>query len=274
MAKHEGERVKCETVIENAKNKINQTYQMTIEFAMENYKDELPMSDQQARDAIMRLQAEITRLGPINMEALKELDANQERYDEMYKQQQELESAKSDIEAAIAELDKKAKEDFGRTIDKVNEMLPDVFKYLFGGGTCRVEYTDPENILTSGIDVTVAPFGKNVTRLSLLSGGEKSLVALSILFAILRIKSFPLIILDEAESALDPANVERFANIIRKASDKTQFIVITHRPGTMEKCDVLYGATMQTKGVTSVYHVELSEAQNNYSSDKPEQGAN
>lgn len=274
VAKHEGERVKCETVIENAKNKINQTYQMTIEFAMENYKDELPMSDQQARDAIMRLQAEITRLGPINMEALKELDANQERYDEMYKQQQELESAKSDIEAAIAELDKKAKEDFGRTIDKVNEMLPDVFKYLFGGGTCRVEYTDPENILTSGIDVTVAPFGKNVTRLSLLSGGEKSLVALSILFAILRIKSFPLIILDEAESALDPANVERFANIIRKASDKTQFIVITHRPGTMEKCDVLYGATMQTKGVTSVYHVELSEAQNNYSSDKPEQGAN
>jgi chromosome segregation protein len=241
---------------------------MTVEFAMENYVNELPMSDQQARDAIAKLQDEITRLGPINMEALNDLQSLQARYDEMSKQQKEIETAKEHIEEVIRNLDIKVRKDFDDTINKVNETLPEVFKYLLGGGTCHVEYTDPENILTSGIEVIVAPYGKNITRLSLLSGGEKSLVALSILFSILKIKNFPLVILDEAESALDPANVERFANMIQLASDSTQFLVITHRPGTMEKCDILFGATMQQKGVTSIYQVELSQAQNEFGNDK------
>ena len=268
VAKHQAEKVKCESIIENARNKINQTYHMTVEFAMENYVNELPMSDQQARDAIAKLQDEITRLGPINMEALNDLQSLQARYDEMSKQQKEIETAKEHIEEVIRNLDIKVRKDFDDTINKVNETLPEVFKYLLGGGTCHVEYTDPENILTSGIEVIVAPYGKNITRLSLLSGGEKSLVALSILFSILKIKNFPLVILDEAESALDPANVERFANMIQLASDSTQFLVITHRPGTMEKCDILFGATMQQKGVTSIYQVELSQAQNEFGSDE------
>ena len=268
VAKHQAEKVKCESIIENARNKINQTYHMTVEFAMENYVNELPMSDQQARDAIAKLQGEITRLGPINMEALNDLQSLQARYDEMSKQQKEIETAKEHIEEVIRNLDIKVRKDFDDTINKVNETLPEVFKYLLGGGTCHVEYTDPENILTSGIEVIVAPYGKNITRLSLLSGGEKSLVALSILFSILKIKNFPLVILDEAESALDPANVERFANMIQLASDSTQFLVITHRPGTMEKCDILFGATMQQKGVTSIYQVELSQAQNEFGSDE------
>ena len=268
VAKHQAEKVKCESIIENARNKINQTYHMTVEFAMENYVNELPMSDQQARDAIVKLQDEITRLGPINMEALNDLQSIQARYDEMSKQQKEIETAKEHIEEVIRNLDIKVRKDFDDTINKVNETLPEVFKYLLGGGTCHVEYTDPENILTSGIEVIVAPYGKNITRLSLLSGGEKSLVALSILFSILKIKNFPLVILDEAESALDPANVERFANMIQLASDSTQFLVITHRPGTMEKCDILFGATMQQKGVTSIYQVELSQAQNEFGNDE------
>lgn len=268
VASNQAEQVKCESIIETAKNKINQTYHMTVEFAMQNYVKELPMSDQQARDAIIQLQNEITRLGPINMEALNDLESIESRYEEMSKQQKEIELAKQHIEEAINTLDAQVKKDFDDTIRKVNETLPEVFKYLLGGGTCSVEYTDHENILTSGIDVIVAPYGKKVTRLSLLSGGEKSLVALSILFAILKIKSFPLVILDEAESALDPANVERFANMIQSASKITQFIVVTHRPGTMEKCDILFGATMQQKGVTSIYQVELSEAKSEYGSDK------
>lgn len=271
VAKNQAEQVKCESIIETAKNKINQTYHMTVEFAMQNYANELPMSEQQARDAIIQLQNEISRLGPINMEALNDLELIQARYDETTKQLKEIELAKQHIEEAINTLDIQVKKDFDDTIRKVNEKLPEIFKYLLGGGTCNVEYTNPENVLTSGIDVIVAPYGKKVTRLSLLSGGEKSLVALSILFTILKIKSFPLVILDEAESALDPANVERFANMIQMSSKETQFIVVTHRPGTMEKCDILFGATMQQKGVTSIFKVELAQAKDEFGSDATEE---
>lgn len=265
--KYEVEKVKCQSIIDNARNRINQEYKMTLEFAMSNYNQELPISDHEARQTIEQLRDDIARLGPINMEALNEINQNQGRYDDMVKQQDELQKAHNDINATIKELDKKAEKDFTNTINNVNKKLPEIFKYLFGGGTCKIEYTDPQNVLTSGLDVTVAPFGKNVTRLSLLSGGEKSLVALSILFTILKIKNFPLVVLDEAESALDPANVEKFANIIQENCDHTQFMVITHRPGTMERCDILFGATMQNKGVTNMYQVELEQAQNEYGSD-------
>jgi chromosome segregation protein len=267
----ETEKVRCEAVIENARNKISQNYHMTIEYVMEHYNNELPMSENQARETITKLQTEINRLGSINMEAMEELETKQKRYDELMKQQEELEKAKNDMAAAIHELDNKAKEDFTKTINDVNATLPEVFKYLFGGGICRVEYVDPENILTSGIDVIANPPGKNVVHLNLLSGGEKTLVAFSILFAILKNKSFPLVILDEAESALDPANVERFGNIVHENAKNTQFVVITHRPGTMERCDVLFGATMQTKGVTSLFKVSLTQAKNEFANDKVSQ---
>jgi chromosome segregation protein len=264
IANEQTNKVKCENVLENARNKINQNYKMTIEYAMEHYQDELPMSDNQAREIAAKLQNEIDQLGPINMEAITELDEKQKRYDDLLKQQKELEVAQKVIIDAIKELDEKAKLDFGKTIDAVNQTLPQVFSYLLGGGSCRLEYVDPENILSSGIDVLANPPGKNVVHLNLLSGGEKTLVALSILFAILKIKNFPLIILDEAESALDPANVERFGNIIHENAKHTQFVVITHRPGTMERCEMLFGATMQTQGVTSLFKVSLTQAKEEF----------
>ncbi|GHU30755.1 hypothetical protein FACS1894166_00990 [Bacilli bacterium] len=264
VSKNEVDQTRCEAAIANARTKISETYRMTLDYAIEHYSGELPMSEAQARDTISKLQAEIDRLGTINMQAMEELEEKQKRLDDLMAQQAEMEKAKNDIENAIKELDAKAKDDFTKTIDAVNETLPSVFKYLFGGGTCHIEYTDPANVLTSGIDVTANPPGKNVVHLNLLSGGEKTLVALSILFSILQNKSFPLIILDEAESALDPANVERFGNIIHENAANTQFIVITHRPGTMERCDLLYGATMQTKGVTSLFKVTLSQAKKEF----------
>jgi chromosome segregation protein len=270
ISTHETDKVKCESIIDNARNKISQTYHMTIEFAMENYQNELPISDLQARETIARVQSEIDHLGPINMEAINELDDKQKRLDSLSTQQKELQTAKDDILKVMVELDAKAKESFAKTIDSVNETLPTTFKYLFGGGSCHLEYVDPENILTSGIDVTANLPGKNVVHLNLLSGGEKTLVALSILFSILKYKAFPLIILDEAESALDPANVERFANIIKESSKNTQFLVITHRQGTMERCDELQGATMQVKGVTSLFRVNLNLAKEKYGSNQKE----
>lgn len=260
----EKDKVKCESLLENIKNKLNKDYKMTIEYATENYSGELPMSDNEARELVARLQSEIEKLGSINMEALEELDDIQARFDSLSKQKQDLEDAKNEIVNIIAELDNRAREDFRKTIEEVNAKLPEIFRYLFGGGNCQIQYTNPEDILASGLDVIANPPGKNIVHLNLLSGGEKTLVALSILFAILQIKNFPLIILDEAESALDPANVERFANIIHENGDTTQFIVITHRPGTMERCDVLYGATMQIKGVTSIFKISISEAKRDF----------
>lgn len=258
---------KAKAIIENAKNRISTEYRMTIENAVANYNKELPMSDVQAHDTIQQLRFELDQIGAINMEALKELEEKQKEFDSLSVQHKELIDAKATIEKAIAELDSKAKSSFKETIEKVNQELPIVFGYLFGGGTASVKYTDPENILDSGIEVTAVPPGKKISTLNLLSGGEKSLVALSVLFAILKVHNFPLVILDEAESALDPANVERFGNIIKKNSDNTQFLVITHRPGTMERCDSLFGATMQIKGITNMYKVALSHAKSQFGND-------
>lgn len=270
VANHETEKVRCESFLANARDKISTNYKMTVEYAFKNYQNELPMSDAQAREIINKLQNEIDKLGSINMEAINELEEKQKRFVDLEKQQKELQEAKDNILKVINELDVKAKDDFANVIKSVNDTLPSVFKYLFGGGSCQIEYTNPEEILTSGIDVIANPPGKNFVHLGLLSGGEKTLVALSILFSILKNKNFPLIILDEAESALDPANVERFGNIIRENARTTQFITVTHRPGTMERCEILYGATMQTKGVTSLFKVSLANAKEEFASDKVE----
>lgn len=257
---------KANAVINNAKEKISLEYHMTIDNAIANWTKELPMSDSQARETIYQLRVDLDQIGAINMEALKELEEKQNEFNKISVQHKQLLNAKQTIEKAIAELDNNARNSFKNTIDKVNEVLPSVFGYLFGGGTASVAYTNPDDILNSGIDVTANPPGKKITTLNLLSGGEKSLVALSVLFSILKIHNFPLVILDEAESALDPANVERFAKIIKDNSKNTQFLIITHRPGTMERCDSLFGTTMQIKGITNMYKVSLSRAKNEYGS--------
>lgn len=252
--------VENKKVLEFAKQKLNDTYKMTIESAIEKYSQPLNVPDNVARQKIEKLTRELNYIGPINMEAATELKEKSERYEKMKNEEVEISEAKDNILSVIHELDQKAHEDFENTILKINEELPQTFKYLFGGGTCSIEFTDPSDILISGIDIKASPPGKHVNSLFALSGGEKTLVALSVLFSILKISSFPLVVLDEAESALDPSNVERFGNIISAYSNETQFIVITHRPGTMERCDKLYGATMQQQGVTTMYQVKVQEA--------------
>lgn len=258
-----------ENIINNCKKTLNESYQMTIENALEKYNKPLEISDKVARQKIDRLKKDLNYIGAINMDAVSELEAEKERYEKMRNDEIEISKAKDDILQVISELDVKAHDDFQKTIIKINEELPNTFKYLFGGGSCSIEFTDPTDILNSGIDVKASPPGKHVNSLFALSGGEKTLVALSVLFSILKISSFPLVILDEAESALDPSNVERFANIISNYSTDTQFLVITHRPGTMERCDKLYGATMQVQGITSVYQVKVQEAKEFASDEKP-----
>lgn len=246
------------------KDKLNEVYKMTLEHAIEKYSEPLKVSDSVARQKIDKLSKEISYMGNINMEAIDELEEKTERYEKLKAEEEEISQAKDTILETIKELDTKAHADFEITVRKINEELPKTFSYLFGGGTCKIEFTDSQDILTSGIEIVASPPGKHVNSLFALSGGEKTLVALSVLFSILKISSFPLVILDEAESALDPSNVERFGNIISEYSKNTQFLVITHRPGTMERCVKLYGATMPTEGVTSMYAVQLKDAQENF----------
>ncbi|MDE5545720.1 MAG: AAA family ATPase [Malacoplasma sp.] len=243
-----------------AKQKLSDTYKMTVESAIENFSAPLEMSDAAARNKIEKLSKEIGYIGPINMEAVSELKEKSERYEKMHNEELEIEQAKENILNVIKELDQKAHEDFERTILRINEELPKTFRYLFGGGSCSIDFTDPTDILTSGIDIKANPPGKHVNSLFALSGGEKTLVALSVLFSILKVSSFPLVVLDEAESALDPSNVERFGDIISAYSKETQFIVITHREGTMLRCEKLYGATMQQQGVTIIFQSKVQEA--------------
>lgn len=261
IIKYNVEQAKCQAILDYSKERINVNYKMTVESAVLNYNQSLEMPEDKARDRIRLLTKNIEYLGDLNMEAGKELDEKKGRMESLQKELVEATEARDKIFEVISKSDEKAISDFRNVVDKINKELPEIFKYLFGGGSCRIEFTDESDLLETGIDILASPPGKKINSLVALSGGEKTLVALSVLFSILRTSSFPLVILDEAEAALDPSNVERFGNIISAFSNETQFLVITHRPGTMERCDSLYGATMETKGVTSMYRIELREAQ-------------
>ncbi|WP_462214556.1 chromosome segregation protein SMC [Mycoplasmoides genitalium] len=254
-------KIRFENTIQNITEKINSVYKMTMEFAIANHNKPVKLSSMQAHNKIAKLQNQLNEMGVINMESIAEISEKQKRFDDINAEYESAQQAVENLQKAITEIDEIASNEFDQLIQKLNQELPKTFKYLFGGGSCQIRYTDPSNVLVSGIDVFANPPGKNIANLMLLSGGEKTLVALSVLFSILKVSAFPLVILDEAESALDPANVERFANIIKTASKNTQFLIITHRQGTMMKCDMLLGAAMQTKGVTKTFAVELENAE-------------
>ncbi|MDR1782240.1 MAG: AAA family ATPase [Bacilli bacterium] len=247
-----------EIKLNNDLERLANEYQLTIDSARDNKLIELDYS--LARSEVEQLKKKITNLGTINMLAIEEYDKLNERYTFLSKQQQDLEEAKNELLSTINETDKIMIDKFKQTIDDINHELPITFKKLFGGGEAKLEYTDPNNLLETGIEIKAIPPGKSIQNLSLFSGGEKALIALSVLFAILKTRPIPLSILDEVEAALDQANVQRFAKFLREFNDTTQFIVITHRPGTMEECDVLYGVTMQEKGVSKMISVKLEEA--------------
>ena len=246
-----------ETKLENNLNRLASEYQMTFEYALENNNIEI---DENAREEVMTLRREIQDLGNVNMSAPEEYSEINERYEFLKKNYDDLISSRDKILAAIDEMDEIMKVQFEATFNAINEELPNVFGKLFGGGKARLVLEDPNDILNTGIDIDVQPPGKAVKSIRLFSGGEKSLIAISVLFAILSVKTQPLIIFDEIESALDVANVERFAKYVKEFADKSQFLIITHRPGTMEQCDSLYGVTMQQRGVSQMLKVKLVDA--------------
>ncbi len=244
--------------LENYINRLAVDYNMTEEHALGEFLTNLENLNEIELE-VNTLRKELDSIGNINIDAIEEYKNEKIKYDNFESSLTEFNESQSKILESINEMDKVVVKQFSDIIEKINKELTYSFNRMFGGGSANLIYTDPDNILETGIEVNVHPPGKKVTNLNLLSGGEKSLVALSVLFAILKVKPIPLSILDEAESQLDIGNVVRFIEYIKSFKNQ-QFIVITHRPGTMEKCDVLYGVTMQEKGVTSLVKVTINEA--------------
>ena len=206
------------------------------------------------------LKGKIRALGNVNVAAIEEYALVKERYEFMTAQMNDVETAKQELERLIQQLTGSMQTAFIEKFNEINAHFSGTFVELFGGGTARLELTDPLDVLTSGIEIKVQPPGKNVASIEQLSGGEKSIVALAIYFAMMKVAPPPFCMLDEVESALDEVNVDRFARYLRGMSERSQFIVVTHRRGTMEEADVLYGVTMQEKGVSKLLKMNVKEA--------------
>ena len=205
------------------------------------------------------MKQEIEELGPINMAAIEEYERIFERHEFLSKQQDDLLTARKSLLSTMEDMDEEVSQRFMTTFNAIKEQFEKTFPKLFGGGKATITMSDASNILETGIDIIAHPPGKKLQHLSLLSGGEKAFTAIALLFAIIEVSPVPFCILDEVEAALDEANVVRFGKYLASFENETQFIVITHRKGTMEEADVLYGVTMQDSGVSRLASVRFGE---------------
>ncbi|MFC7061240.1 chromosome segregation protein SMC [Halobacillus seohaensis] len=246
--------------LENMLSYLQNEYVTTFEKSQTEY----PRVEniEEASTQVKLIKRAIEELGTVNLGAIDEYDRIIERYDFLTGQQSDLLEAKNTLHSIIAEMDHEMKRRFEDTFTKIKGEFGQVFKELFGGGQADLKLTNPEDLLETGVDIVAQPPGKKLQNLSLLSGGERALTAIALLFSILRVRPVPFCVLDEVEAALDEANVDRFARFLKEFSQQTQFIVITHRKGTMEESDVLYGVTMQESGVSKLVSVRLEETPN------------
>ena len=248
---------RADVKLDNLLNILNETYSMTYENAIKLYK--LDMDINLARNKVNSLKRKIRELGPVNEMAPEEYERVSERYEFLIHQQEDLAKAETTLLEIIEEMDNVMKQEFLKTFKIIQDNFSTTFKELFKGGTACLKLTDSSNVLETGIEIEACPPGKTLKSISLLSGGEKTFTAISLLFAILKSRPVPFCILDEVEAALDEVNVEAFGEYVRKLKEKTQFIVITHKKKTMEFVDVLYGITMQESGVSKLVSVKLEE---------------
>ena len=257
LARLEERKINLQKDYDNIISKLWEEYELT---RSEAEKVAVPIEEPaKAQKRLTSLKQSIKALGNVNVSAIEEYKEVSERYEFMSVQVRDVEKSKNEIEKLISGLTKQMKEVFVESFEQINRNFTLTFKELFGGGTASLSLSDPENILTSGIDIVVHPPGKIVVHLDALSGGEKALVAIALYFAIMKVRPAPFCVMDEIEAALDDVNVNRFAAYLRRMTDKTQFILITHRRGTMEEADVLYGVTMQDEGISKLLELRSTE---------------
>jgi len=253
----EVKKAKLESEMESIQNRMWDEYELTYTNALELKKDIGSMA--QAQKRIAEIRNEIKELGPVNVAAIDEYIKTKERFEFMSAQKSDMEQAEKKLQKVINEMMTIMKRQFMEKFKLINENFNLVFRELFDGGRAELILVDKENVLESGIEIEVQPPGKKLQNLMLLSGGERAFTAIALLFAILRLNPTPFCVLDEIEAALDDANVYKFAQYLKKYSNVTQFAVITHRKGTMEAADTLYGVTMQEHGVSKVVSLKMGE---------------
>ncbi|NQD65894.1 chromosome segregation protein SMC [Bacillus haikouensis] len=243
--------------LENRLNHLREEYMLSFEAAKEDYP--LTIEVDEARRKVKLVKLALEELGTVNIGAIDEYERVKERYEFLLEQKEDLTEAKDTLYTVINEMDSEMIRRFDQTFSAIQVEFEGVFKALFGGGRAELKLTDPSDLLNTGVDIVAQPPGKKLQNLGLMSGGERALTAIALLFSILKIRPVPFCILDEVEAALDEANVQRFSQYLKRFSDDTQFIVITHRKGTMEEAHVLYGVTMQESGVSKLVSVRLQE---------------
>lgn len=257
---HHTEEVKANRLdveLENRLDKLSTEYEISFEAAKDNYP--LPSDAKEAKTKVKLIKLAIDELGTVNLGAIDEYSRVFERFTFLTEQKGDLQEAKDTLYRLITEMDQEMTTRFEAIFLQIKKQFQVVFQQLFGGGRADLELTDSENLLTTGVEIVAQPPGKKLQNLALLSGGERALTAIALLFAILKVRPVPFCVLDEVEAALDEANVSRFASYLKEFSKETQFIVVTHRKGTMEEADVLYGVTMQESGVSKIVSVRLEE---------------
>ena len=257
VSRIENRNSKTEMEIEVITNKLWDEYELTYNASLQYKISDFNMTESQKEAASLR--AQIKSLGNINIDSIEQYKEVKERFDFLSAQKQDLDETKAKLEDIIREMQSIMVKQFKESFEIIREKFDVVFRALFGGGAGRLSLSDPDNILESGIDIEVQPPGKKLQNMMALSGGEKALSAIALLFSVLEVRPTPFCILDEVEAALDDNNVYRFADYIRKYSEKTQFIVVTHRRGTMEAADIMYGVTMQEKGVSKLLKLKFED---------------
>ena len=243
--------------IDNMLKILSDEYTMTYEKARDFY--HLDVEAEEARSKVNLYRNNIKKIGMVNLDSIEEYERVNTRYQFLLKQQGDLESAETSLIDIMDEMDGVIEEEFIKTFNEVNEEFSKVFRELFVGGNAHLELTNPSDILTTGVEIVASPPGKRLTSISLLSGGEKTLTAISLLFAILNVRTIPFCLFDEVEAALDEANVDQFGKYLDHYKEKTQFLIITHKKKTMEYAKTLYGITMQESGVSKLVSVKLND---------------
>ena len=254
IVKIDVKKTKLEQDIETVVNKLWEEYELTPNNVTEYEK---PQNVQTTTKQVNSLRNQIKDLGSINIDSIEEYNTTKQRYDFMCEQRLDLEDGIAKLKKVIQDMTSIMKTQFATQFEIINKNFGEVFKELFGGGKAELILTDAENILECGIDIHVQPPGKKLQNMSLLSGGEKAFTAIALLFAILKINPSPFCVLDEIEAALDDVNVYRYADYLKKFINNTQFLVITHRKGTMEAADTVYGITMEENGISKLLSMKL-----------------
>ena len=248
---------RADVKLDSMLNTLNEDYSMTYEKAKSMYV--LEIDEDEARNKVSIYKSEIRKLGMVNLASIEEYERVNTRYEFLSNQKEDLLKAEETLLDIMNEMDDVMIEEFKKTFEKIRQEFKVVFRELFHGGNADLILTNPDDILTTGVDIVASPPGKKLTTITLLSGGEKTFTAISLLFAILNVKTVPFCLFDEVEAALDDANVNAFGNYLKNYKNKTQFLIITHKKKTMEYADTLYGITMQESGVSKLVSVKLNQ---------------